>query len=86
MSRFRYNAVSMQALCLLIVPLVITVRRPRLGLCIVAAIGLLSTVYSAAVTFVWDAAPSVLMLPKHSLQVRRSSAYLVAGATRVACS
>lgn len=63
----------MQMLCIVILPLLVMISRPRQGLVIVGAMAAASAAYAGAIMVVYDTSPAVLVLPLYMAQVRNGS-------------
>lgn len=59
----------MQLLCILMLPVILMVSRPRKGLALVALMGVAGILYTAYIIVSYDAAPAILMLPQQMMKV-----------------
>lgn len=65
----RYVAADMQMLCIVILPLLVMISKPRQGLFLVSMLGIASSIYAGVVMVVYDTSPTVLVLPLYLAQV-----------------
>ena len=65
----RYLAADMQLLCIFLFPAILMVSRPKKGLTLTTLVGLAGVCYTVCILLIYDAAPSLMLIPRQIMKV-----------------